>query len=219
MTCVFCNSSGSEQACLCLLFLVQIQVTTNCIHAGCKSRTIKPIKVTARMVITITVGLQTLHFHCLLDSLVCRWLLFSFCFLFLLSVSKGRHHCNLPLSPATLSYGSDRSILAFQLAKLLQIPFINGQLNNDFSQAVILLVTFLHPCTDSGKQWCILNCTSIDGSTVISLIVFKLLSFEQDKQKKSICSDLSRTAHFEISSQNKGHRCCDQRAAASLIHQ
>lgn len=198
---------------------MHFQVTTNCIHGGCKSRTIKPIEVTAHMVITITVGLQTLHFHCLLDFLLCRWLLSSFCFLFLLSVLKGCHHHNLPLSPATLSYGSDQSILAFQLVKLLQIPFISGQLNNDFSQVVILLVTFLYPCTDSGKQWCILNLTSTDGIMVISLIVFKLLSFEQDKQKKSICSDLSQTAHFETSSQNKGHRCSDQRAAASLIHQ
>lgn len=51
------------------------------------------------------------------------------------------------------------------------------------------------------------------------LVVFKLLSFEHDKQKKSICLDLSEMAHFETSSQNKGQRCCDQRTAASLIHQ
>lgn len=36
--------------------------------------------------------------------------------------------------------------MAFQLAKLLQSPFINGQPNNHFSQVVILLVSSQEPC-------------------------------------------------------------------------
>lgn len=62
---------------------------------------------------------------------------------------------------------------------------------------------------ERGKQWYILNVKNIDSRSVILLIVFKLLSFEQDQQKKCICLDFSETADFEISSQNKGHRCYD----------
>lgn len=72
---------------------------------------------------------------------------------------------------------------------------------------------------ERGKQLYILKNKNIVSRSAILLIVFTLLSFEQDKQKKSISLDFSQTAHFEISSQNKGHRCYDQRAAAPLIHQ
>lgn len=71
---------------------------------------------------------------------------------------------------------------------------------------------------ERGKQWHTQNGKNIDSRSVIPLIVFTPLSFEQDEQKKSFCLDLAQTAHFEISSQNKGHRCYDQTAAASLIH-
>lgn len=96
------------------------------------------------MFIIITVGLQSLHFHYPLDLMVCRWLLC--CFLFLLSVSKEWHHHNPPVFAVTLSWQSDQFILAFQLPKLLQSPSINGQINNDFSQVVILLVISQEPC-------------------------------------------------------------------------